>query len=312
MNILVTGGLGFIGHHLVNELRADGNKVFIIDNESSLSPNWNEIVSDVDIFRKDIIDIFDLLSLKIDRIVHLAGDVRVAAAERDPSSAFRNNIVGMKNVVEFARAKGARLIFASSSAVYGDSPLETHENMIVSPTNFYGMTKVIGERMMGELDDAVSLRFYCVVGTGENEKRTEHVFPHIFRAIKSGKKFVINGNDWSTRDGTPERDYVHVDDVVSAIRRTLVIGRFNGHEVFNIGCGYTKTVKEIVHLVSDYTSKEIEVDFGPRRHGDSGCLKTDISKAVKELKWNPAIDITEIVQDVADYYLGEQSRMDRQ
>jgi UDP-glucose 4-epimerase len=322
MNVLVTGGAGYIGSHMVKVLAERGAAVTVLDD---LSTGHAEAARGRDLVRGDIADVGrtkDLLQQKrIEAVVHFAASSLVGESMADPLKYYRRNVGGTAALLEAMRQAGVmRLVFSSTAAVYGD-PLRTpiDEDHPKNPVNPYGASKLAVERMLSDCCAAyglgsVTLRYFNAAGAdpsgelGERHDPETHLIPLVLQAA-SGRRPSISvfGNDWPTRDGTCVRDYIHVNDLCDAHLRALDWLAGGGkHEVFNLGNGDGATVLEVIDAARRVTGKSIKVDNAPRRAGDPPSLVADASKARRVLGWKPVrADIGGIVRDAWNF---EQSR----
>jgi UDP-glucose 4-epimerase len=314
MRVLVTGGAGYIGSHMVKLLVESGAQVTVVDD---LSTGHADAVRGRDFVRGDVADVTftkNLLEQKqIEAVVHFAACSLVGESVADPLKYYRRNVGGTAGLVEAMRqAKVTRLVFSSTAAVYGD-PVRTpiDEAHPTQPVNPYGSSKLAIERMLAECSTAygigaVVLRYFNAAGAdpsgelGERHDPETHLIPLVLQAA-SGRRPSISvfGNDWPTRDGTCVRDYIHVSDLCVAHQLALDWLAAGGrYECFNLGNGDGATVLEVIEAARRVTGKTIKMVQAERRAGDPPSLVADASKARQVLGWKPArAQIEGIVRD---------------
>src|SRR5450755_2172014 len=277
--VLVTGGSGFIGRHVVSELAADGAQVRVVD----LQPHRDASVDIV------IGDIADPAVLKrafeggMDSIVHLAAVTSVLRSLEQPELTFRTNVAGTHALLEAGRAAGATsLAFASTNAVTGpmEAPTIT-EAARLRPLTPYGSTKAAGEMLMSAYTASYGLRCACIRLTnvyGPGMQAKDSIVARLMRAIRLGGTFEIYG------DGTQVRDYVHAFDVVAAMKLGLTSEQWRGPMV--IGAGSSLSVLEVVDAVRQVSGAEIDVRHGPAKPGEMPAVIVDTSHA-QAACWTP-------------------------
>lgn len=318
MRILVTGGAGYIGSHMVKLLAEGGAEVTVLDD---LSTGHAEAVRDAKFVRGDIADLpftKKLLQEKgIEAVVHFAASSLVGESVADPLKYYRRNIGATVALVQaMVETKVLRLVFSSTAAVYGDPVrLPIEETHPTQPVNPYGSSKLAIERMLAECSTAyglgaVTLRYFNAAGAdpsgelGERHNPETHLIPLVLQAA-SGRRASISvfGNDWPTRDGTCVRDYIHVSDLCVAHLQALEwLAKGGRYEVFNLGNGDGATVLEVIEAAKRVTGKRFTVNFSARRAGDPPSLVADASKARRVLGWQPAhADIQGIVRDAWNF-----------
>ena len=318
MRVLVTGGAGYIGSHMVKLLVESGAQVTVVDD---LSTGHADAVRGRDFVRGDVADVTftkNLLEQKqIEAVVHFAACSLVGESVADPLKYYRRNVGGTAGLVEAMRqAKVTRLVFSSTAAVYGD-PVRTpiDEAHPTQPVNPYGSSKLAIERMLAECSSAygigaVVLRYFNAAGAdpsgelGERHDPETHLIPLVLQAA-SGRRPSISvfGNDWPTRDGSCVRDYIHVSDLCVAHQLALDWLAAGGrYECFNLGNGEGATVLEVIEAARGVTGRTIKMLQAQRRAGDPPSLVADASKARRVLGWQPArADIEGIVRDAWNY-----------
>jgi UDP-glucose 4-epimerase len=318
MKILVTGGAGYIGSHMVKLLTETGSEVTVLDD---LSTGHAEAVRGAQFVKGDIADVASTKSLlqknRIEGVVHFAASSLVGESMADPLKYYRRNVGGTVALVQAMRDAGvARIVFSSTAAVYGD-PVRTpiDEAHPKQPVNPYGASKLAMERMLSDCSTAygigaVVLRYFNAAGAdpsgelGERHDPETHLIPLVLQAA-SGRRASISvfGMDWPTRDGTCVRDYIHVNDLCDAHLRALDwLAKGGRYDVFNLGNGDGATVLEVIEAARRVTGKPIKVDQAARRAGDPATLVADAAKARRILGWQPARgDIEGIVRDAWNF-----------
>lgn len=320
--VLVTGGLGYIGSHTVVELMGKGQKVVIVDNlcNSSIQivNQIEEIVGKKPLFYElDLLNISKLKEVfdqeKIDAVIHFAAHLLVNESVENPLKYYRNNLVSLMNLLQVMdESKVNKLIFSSSCTVYGN-PTQfpvTEDTPIAKASSPYGSTKIMGEQIIEDTVHSspnlksVLLRYFNPVGAHDSGKigelslgKPSHLFPIISRALESNSPFKVFGNDYPTPDGTPIRDYIHVQDLASA--HVAALSKMDGSESrlssFNIGTGIGLSVMEIIREFEKVSKKKLEVTIEKRREGDVEKIWADPSRAKKELDWSPRFSLQEMV-----------------
>ena len=311
MTILVTGGAGYIGSHVVRLLQRQGKRVTVIDNLSSgnqarigesrlveldlASANAKQTL--VEIIRQDAVT----------SVIHFAARKQVGESVLKPEWYFEQNIGGMANLLEAMRECGvSQLVFSSSAATYGmpDVPAVT-EDIACNPINPYGQTKLIGEWMVANAARAwglrgVNLRYFNVAGAGWPDLADTAVMnlvPIVFAKLAAGEKPVVFGDDYPTADGTCVRDYVHVLDLaeahIAALDYTATENR--EHTTFNVGTGHGSSVFEVINEIRRASGIDFEIDVQPRRPGDPPYLCADVSRIEKTLGWKAKNGLAEII-----------------
>jgi nucleoside-diphosphate-sugar epimerase len=298
MKILVTGGAGFIGSNLVDKLISEGYKIFVIDN---LSSGKKENLNKKAIFYKtDICHLDKILPLfkGIDYVFHLAANPRVIFSVENPIESHKVNVNGTLNVLYASyKNKVKRLIFASSSAVYGDiKKLPLKENMTPKPVSPYGLHKLIGEyycKLFSNLYnlETVCLRYFNVYGPRMDPNGPYAlVIGKFLKLVKENKPLTIYG------DGKQTRDFIYVDDVVKANILAMKSKKVGEGEVINICSGKNYSINYIAKLIG---GKKI---YLPARKGEMKHTLGDNSLAKKLLNWKPEISLDEGIKKLFHYY----------
>jgi len=322
MNILVTGGTGYIGSHCVIALMEKGYDVLVLD---SFIVGRQEIADALKgvkasgkllgIVKADLEDqaglkeVFD--SHDVDAVVHFAAFSQVGESMKDPKKYYRNNVVGTLNLLDaMLNANVKRIVFSSTAATYGEPEyVPIDEEHPQNPINPYGSSKMMIERIMDDYSDAydlrsVRLRYFNVAGAdrkcrvGEWHDPETHLIPNILKStFDGGEPFKLYGNDYDTRDGTCVRDYVNVEDLAEAHILALEhLSKGGKTDYFNIGTNEGSTVLEVFKECENVTGKKIPLTVMPRRSGDPATLTADNSKAKKVLGWEPTRDLRHSIE----------------
>jgi len=300
-NILVTGGAGYIGSHTVKELLSQGFNPVVFDN---FSKGHKESIVGIDCVEGDLSDKDSinkvLLEKKIEAVIHFAGSIEVGESVKNPSKYYWNNVATSVNLFDaMVKNKVPNIIFSSSAAVYGNpkrTPIEEDDEK--TPSNPYGMTKLIVEKVLEAYDKAynlksVSLRYFNAAGAsisgeiGEDHNPETHLIPRILYSLLGKiKNLEIFGDDYSTPDGTCIRDYIHVDDLASAhVLALLYLGKISKSNVFNLGSEKGFSNKEVLETVEKITGEKVDYKISDRREGDPAVLVASNKKAKKILDW---------------------------
>ena len=294
MNFLITGAAGFLGSALAEHLAREGHQVRGLDDLSTGDPK--ALSPDVHFTRGDVNDRPKLWTLlqEVDCVYHLAARVSVQESVLYPREYNAVNVGGTVSLMEAMRDVGVRrVIFASSGAVYGDQgeqPLK--ESATPDPHSPYAVSKVSAEhyiRTIGKLwgMDTVCLRIFNAYGPGQHLPASHPpVVPHFLRQALRGGSLVVHG------DGEQTRDYVYVDDVVSAMVAASTAPNVNGL-VINIGSGTETSIRELVKSVGDATGREVDTLFNANTSGGVSRMRADISLAAKKLNYKPSIKLDE-------------------
>jgi len=315
MNILIPGGAGYIGSHAVRQLLEEGYKVTVIDNLQtghlkSLHPNAMFFTGDLR-DRNFLRRVFS--EVKVDGVLHFAANSLVGESMEKPLMYFDNNVYGTQVLLEIMEEfKVKHIVFSSTAAIYGEqSTMPITEDRAANPSNAYGETKLVMEKMMKWCEAAyglkyVALRYFNVAGAepsgtiGEDHNPETHLIPVILQVASGQRENIsIYGNDYDTPDGTCIRDYIHVEDLISAHILALKY-LFDGgkSEIFNLGSSQGFSVLEILDAARAVTGHPIPEVIVNRRPGDPAYLIASSEKAANILGWKPAkASIKEIIND---------------
>ena len=312
MAVLVTGGAGYIGSHMVLELLDRGEKVVILDN---LSTGMDWVVPEgVPLFvgetgNQSLVSSI-IRACEIDAIIHFAASIVVPDSVSDPLSYYLNNTVNSRAMIEAAVKGGVKnIIFSSTAAVYGTPDrMPISEDDRLNPESPYGMSKLMTEVMLRHACEAhdlkhVILRYFNVAGadprqrTGQSSPRATHLIKVAAEAV-TGKRegMSVFGTDYPTADGTCVRDYIHVSDLARAHSAALDHLRAGGASgTFNCGYGRGFSVFEVIDMVKKVSGKDFPVTISPRRAGDPAGLVADNSRIRSTLNWKPELDSLETI-----------------
>jgi UDP-glucose 4-epimerase len=307
MTVLVTGGAGYIGSHMVLALRDQGETVVVLDN---LSTGQRRLVpAEVNLVVGDVGDralVADVIARHgVDAIIHFAGSIVVPDSVTDPLGYYHNNTVKSHALIQSAVAAGVpHFIFSSTAAVYGNPGNEpVSEDAATVPVSPYGSSKLMTEWMLRDTSAAhefrsVALRYFNVAGA-DPQGRSGQATPRATHLIKVacetalGKRphMEIFGTDYSTPDGTCLRDYIHVSDLARAHAAALAYLRAGGDATV-LNCGYSKgySVRDVVNAVKRVSGRDFKVRLSPRRPGDPAAIVAASERIRATLGWQPELD----------------------
>lgn len=304
MKILVTGGAGFIGSHLVRQLMEAGDDVISLDNLSTgLRENLpkDARLEVMDTHDERVEDLFR--GEHFDAVVHLAAQTLVSDSMTDPQNDMYQNIAGTVHILECCRKYGVqRVIFSSSAATYGDvdeKALPVQETLPQIPLSFYGLTKMTVEKYLALYHLAfgihyVVLRFANVYGERQGDGGEGGVISIFAKRLAQGKGITIFGN------GKQTRDFVYAGDIARGIR--LVLTTENADTCYNLSTQTEISLNDLVDILSRITGKEITPDYGPVREGDIYRSSLSNEKAVKNLHWIPEVSLEEGLKRTYEYF----------
>ena len=325
MNILITGGLGYIGSHTVIELLKDrNNNIIIIDNLVNSRIEIKNIIEsisgrDIKFYNIDLTNFNEVYKVfteeKIDSVIHFAALKAVGESVEKPLEYYNNNIIGTLNLLTIMKSYDVKkIIFSSSATVYGDSDIvPVHEELpIMSATNPYGRTKTMMEEILKDLyksDNSwniVLLRYFNPVGAHESGFIGElpngipnNLMPYVSKVADGELDYVrVFGNDYDTPDGTGVRDYIHVVDLAKGhVMAMKKLEDGSGLNIYNLGTGNGYSVLEIIKAFSKASKKEIPYKIVGRRAGDIAISYADPSKAERELGWKAEKNLDDMCED---------------
>jgi UDP-glucose 4-epimerase len=311
MKILVVGGAGYIGSHMVKMLADAGHDVVTLD---SLIAGYRDAVPSGHFIYGDIAD-RNLLNCsftqhQFDGVMHFASHIQVGESVLDPAKYYRNNLANTQNLLDAMVEHDVRhFVFSSTAAIFGE-PIHTpiDEAHPKTPINPYGHSKLMVEQMLADYDQAYGLRSICLryfnaAGAhpdgllGERHNPETHLIPLILQAA-SGRREAISvfGRDYPTADGTCIRDYIHIMDLCQAPLLALEQLTQSGKSaVYNLGNGNGFSVQQVIDVARKVTGLEIKLNDTPRREGDPAVLVADSALARKELGWMPRYANIEII-----------------
>lgn len=307
-NILIVGGAGYIGSHIVKLLAKLGYNCTIFDN---LSTGNKEAVLDQRLVVGDLLNKNELDDLfaqnNFDVVFHFAALSIVPESFTRAVAYYQNNVVGTYNLLEtMLKYNVKKIIFSSTCATYGDPQyIPMDEKHPQNPINPYGRTKLIIEQMLNDFHHSndlsfIALRYFNAAGAsldgliGEDRRVETHIIPLLLQAIKNDTTFKLFGNDYKTTDGTCIRDYIHVEDLAEA--HYLAMQKLDQYCGFiNIGTGRGTSVQEMITMAERVTNKKAHVQLQPRRQGDPAILCADHKLATEILGWIPQHDLEIII-----------------
>lgn len=325
-NILVVGGAGFIGSHVVLALEDAGYGVIIYDNFSS---GHEDVCAGKTVVRGELADrellANVMVSHNIHGVIHFAALIEAGVSVVEPLSFFRNNVAATLSLLEAMEdANVTRLVFSSTAAVYGQTGNATNipETQLVAPINPYGDSKAMVETMLRAQGSAkglqsIALRYFNAAGadpegrSGERHTSETHLIPLVIQAALGQRdNITIFGDDYDTADGTCIRDYIHVTDLahghVAAVRALDSMGA-QTHAAMNLGTGHGHSVRHVIDTVEKVTQRKITRVIAPRRPGDPPYLVADPSKAGDILHWSAErSDLETIIQDAWMFFSNQE------
>jgi UDP-glucose 4-epimerase len=301
MRVLVTGGAGYIGSVVSEQLVSDGHEVVIYDNLSK--GHRGAVVEGARFVQGDLLEADQLRQTlndnRIEAVIHMAASSLVGESVQEPSKYYHNNVVAGLVLLDAMRECGIkRIVFSSTAATYGEPEEQPiRETTSTNPTNTYGETKLAFEKAMHWYERAhglryASLRYFNAAGAtercGEDHDPETHLIPITLQAAAGKRAHVeIYGDDYPTADGTCIRDYIHVVDLARAHILALD-GLSERSAIYNLGCGGDGySVRDVIETARRVTGKEIPVRMGPRRPGDPAVLIASSDKIKSELGWQP-------------------------
>ncbi len=320
MRVMVTGGAGYIGSVVGEELVRDGHSVLVYD---SLYKGHREMVPQEATFvQADLADAAMLAKTlrehDIEAVIHMAADSLVGESVQNPAKYYANNLRNSLTLLDTMAECGVRrMVFSSTAAVYGEpvkQPIE--ESDPTMPTNPYGDTKLAFERALGWYGGAyglrhASLRYFNAAGAsqrcGELHDPETHLIPIVLE-VAAGRRSEVSvfGDDYPTRDGTCVRDYIHVIDLARA--HVMALGILDERNaIYNLGCGGDGyTVGEVIETAREVTGRDIPVKIGPRRAGDPAVLIAASDRIRQELGWQPRFQDLKTIVESAWRWMGTQ------
>ena len=314
MRVLVVGGAGYIGSHMVRLLDRAGHEVVVLDN---LSTGFEKAVTAGELVVGDMVDQGLVESVlkkhQIEAVMHFAAFALVGESVENPAKYYQNNVVGTLALLESMRRCGVgKIVFSSTCATYGvPEVLPIRETSKQAPVNPYGFTKLVCERALEDYAHAydfgfAALRYFNAAGAspagdiGEDHDPETHLIPIILQvALKQRESITIFGDDWDTHDGTCVRDYVHVDDLGAAHLAALEQLEPGKGLKINLGSGHGYSVREVIDCCRQVTGVDIDFEIGPRRAGDRPELVAEPVLAKELLGWTPQYDQIQTIVETA-------------
>lgn len=328
LNILITGGAGYIGSHVLKQLlETTKHNITVLDNLSTGSYQTLVTLKSIrdflfiDLDLKEFDEVAKVLTTnKYDVIMHFAASIVVPESVKNPIKYYMNNTVNTTNLIKYAiESKVKKFIFSSTAAVYGE-PKEIpqngiDENLSTNPINPYGMSKLMSERVIQDTAEAnkefkfVIFRYFNVAGADMHyvkEKLSPRIgqnFPNATHLIKIAaecatckrEKMAIFGDDFNTPDGTCVRDYLHVDDLASVHIDAIGYLDKNNSDIFNVGYSKGYSVKEVIDTMKKVTGVDFQVNTEQRRDGDPSSLIADNTKIKTKMNWVPKYDNLQLI-----------------
>lgn len=317
--IIVTGGFGYIGSHIVKELIKKKYTPIIIDNLGEEKTNihfkgvhaYQQDISDTEFVQK-IIETHKPIG-----VIHTAGTSSIAESVLNPHKYFKNNVYKLISFLEAIKDSDIKhFVYSSSGAVYGNPLyLPINEKHPTNPLNPYAYSKLVVEQMIKTYEMAYGLkhaylRFFNATGAsmdgtlGELHKPETHIIPLLIQtAMGKRKKFIINGDNYNTKDGTAIRDYVHVEDIAVAHVKALDYLIDGGKsDIFNLGISKGYSVLDLIEKISEITKLKIPYEKQEKRSGDSPILISDYTKAKEVLKWKPKYTIDDMIKSLYKWF----------
>ncbi|MDR1958488.1 MAG: UDP-glucose 4-epimerase GalE [Planctomycetaceae bacterium] len=313
MNILVTGGAGYIGSHAVKLLLRAGHRVVVLDN--LCTGHRESVPPEVPFYQNSLTDREKITAVlrehKTEGVMHFAAFIEVGESVREPLKYFQNNTAGAVGLLLAMKEAGVKkLVFSSTAATYGE-PDETPivETSRQAPINPYGRSKWFVEWILRDTVKSdpefsfTALRYFNVAGAakdgtiGEAHHPESHLIPNIlYAAMGKKEKICVFGTDYPTPDGTCIRDYVYIEDLISAHILAMAAQKPGEANFYNLGIGHGYSVREMLDAAEKVTKSSIPIEYGERRAGDPAVLYASSGKIQQELGWKPQVtDIEEII-----------------
>ena len=315
MRLLVTGGAGYIGSIVAQQLVARGDDVTVLD--SLYKGHRAAVPEGAEFVQADLLDpgaLAAALEGGFDGVLHFAALSLVGESVEFPERYYRGNVLGTLNLLDAMRAAGVkRIVFSSTAAAYGEPQSEIlDEDAPAAPVNPYGNSKLAVDRMLADEARAhgvaaVSLRYFNVAGAsgalGEDHHPETHLIPLVLQAAAGKRESVaIFGTDYPTPDGTAVRDYIHVEDLGRAHILALEKAVPGRHDVYNLGSERGSSVREVIDTARRVTGREIPVVEEGRRAGDPPRLVASNARARESLGWTPELSLEDMVRDAWAWY----------
>lgn len=309
MKLLIPGGAGYIGSHMVRYAQDLGHEVVVLD-DFSTGHGW--ALKDCEVLRVNLLDQEGLgrclKGRNFDGVIHFAAKSLVGESVKRPDLYYRNNVVGTLNLIdEMLKNDVSNLVFSSTAAIFGNPVTDKiSEDHPKNPINPYGQSKLMVENILEDYCSAYGLtascfRYFNAAGAdpsgviGEAHDPETHLIPNVLKSALSGESNLkVFGDDYPTRDGTCVRDYVHVNDLAQAHLLGLEKGReLKGFAAYNLGNGNGFSVLDVIQCSETVTTTKIDYRVSERRQGDPAVLVADSSKAKEKLGWTPKFKMLE-------------------
>ena len=310
-NILITGGAGYIGSHVIEILLKKSKKVFLIDN---LSTGYRKLINKrAKFFKIDILQKKKVRKIiekhKIDSIIHLAANLIIGEGQKKPKKYFKNNVLGTKRLLDACKNTTVKnLIFSSTAAIYKEGQYKVSENSKIKPKSVYGKTKIEAEKLIknfarkNKINYGI-LRYFNIAGSsptgkiGLINKKSDHLFKNFsIEIMKKRPKLKIYGTDYKTKDGSCIRDFIHVSDIAEI--HYLVLEKINKLNISKIlNCGYNKgaSVLEVAKEFKKQSLKKVDIIKTNRRKDDIVKIIAANDKLKKFIKWKPKFNNLSII-----------------
>jgi UDP-glucose 4-epimerase len=321
MTILVTGGAGYIGAHVVRLLVERGDRVHIVDDlvTGIAARNPGVPLTQMNVATTEAVHKLTELfrTQTIDAVIHFAARKQVGESVAKPAWYFAENIGGLASVLLAMEAAGvSKFIFSSSASVYGDASGGVTEASPTRPTNPYGETKLMGEWLLNDVVaahslDAISLRYFNVAGAGSpdlGDAMALNLVPMVFERLDRNESPRIFGDDYDTPDGTCVRDYVHVTDLAEAhiaALDALDLG-MSRHRVYNVGTGIGTSVREMVDVILEVSGAPQRAEVMARRPGDPARVVGVVDRIAQDLGWRSRLTVRDIVESAWAAHVNRQ------
>ena len=334
MKILVTGGTGYIGSHTVVELLNAGHEVVIVDNLSNSKIQILDQIQKITnqkpkFYQTDLLNAAELDQIfnenTFDLVIHFAGLKAVAESVEKPLLYYKTNLGSTFNLLDSMQKHNVKkIIFSSSATVYGEQDASLYtEDMPTGQgiTNPYGQTKFMLEQILKDQSIAdpdfsvILLRYFNPVGNhpsgllGEDPNGIpNNLMPIIMKVHRNEiSELSIFGNDYNTKDGTCERDFIHVVDLAKGHLAAIEASNVKGVQIYNLGTGQATSVKEIVNKFEQISGRPLPHHYAPRREGDLASICADPTKAAKELNWRTTLTIDDAIKDTLTFLNNQQT-----
>lgn len=327
MSILITGGAGYIGSHVLKQLLQNDEEVIVLDNLSTGNMETLNTLKNIKEFKFINEDLKNFSSIKnvfktnkIDTIIHFAASIVVPESIENPLKYYINNTVNTTNLIKCATdADVKKFIFSSTAATYGEPDFIPNsgidETYPTNPINPYGMSKLMSEKIIQDVAKTypnfkyIIFRYFNVAGADINyingilSPRIGQSFPnatHLIKivsevATKKREKMAIFGDNYNTKDGTCVRDYIHVDDLADVHVKAIDYLNYNESDIFNVGYGRGFSVKEVISTMQNTIKVKFKVDISSKRPGDPATLISNNSKIKEKMNWTPKYNNIELI-----------------